>query len=229
MTARKREHFGIVFVMVAGTLFGGVVCGGGLSYKVDEAALDNVPSGDRQAVFDARRDVEIAQGDRRTADSQLDSLERDREIADKEKQQAQLEIEKTASDVEAAVQSHDENRHSAARHAKDVADLGMKAAEAKLDWLAEKKTWLKATRTAAEAHIAAAEAKVELEKAKVAKQKGIKPSDDFDVSKFESQWKDKSSDWESAKKDAESEQKSTKKMEDKWQDLVKQHDKSKGG
>jgi hypothetical protein len=220
---------------ILGVAFGALVCGGaagcstGMSYKVDDAALDQVPSGERQAVFDARRDVEVAQGERRTADSQLDSLERDRDIADKEKQQAQLEIEKTNAELEAAVQARDENRHASANHNKEVSELGMKAADAKLDWLAQKKSWLKDARTAAERHIAAAEAKVELEKAKVAKQKGIKPSDDFDVGRFESQWKDKSSDWDSARKDAESDEKSTKKMEEKWHDLVSQHAKSQNG
>jgi hypothetical protein len=220
---------GVALLVAAGTLFGGVFCGGGLSYKVDDAALDAVPSGERQAVFDARRDVEIAQGEKRTAANLLDSLERDRDIAEKEKQQAQLEVEKTNAELEAAVQAKDENRHAAANHGKEVAALGLKAAEAKLDWLSQKKTWLKQTRTTAEAHLAAAEARVEFEKAKVAKQKGLKPSDDFDVGKFESQWKDKNSDWESAKKDSESEERSTKNSQEKWQDLVSQHSKSKGG
>ena len=220
---------GIAFLVAAGTLFGGAFCGGGLSYKVDDATLDAVPSSERQGVFDARRDVEIAQGEKRTAVNLLDSLERDRDIADKERQQAQLEVEKTSAELEAAVQAKDENRHAAANHGKEVAALGLKAADAKLDWLAQKKTWLKETQTAAEKHIAAAEARVEFEKAKVAKQKGLKPSDDFDLGKFESQSKDKTSDWESAKKDAESEEKSAKSQQEKWQDLVSQHSKSQGG
>jgi hypothetical protein len=229
-TGRRLDagHAGVLFFVATGVLCAGPFCGGGMSYRVDDSALDAVPSGERQAVFDARRDVEIAQGEKRTADSLLDSLERDRDIADKEKQQAQLEVEKANAELEAAIQARDENRHAAANHGKDVAALGVKAADAKLDFLSQKKTWLKATRTAAERHIAAADAKVELEKAKVAKQKGLKPSDDFDVGKFESQWKDKSSDWESAKKDVESEDKSTKKSQENWQDLVSQHSKAQG-
>lgn len=219
---------GIIFFVAAGTLFSGVFCGGGLSYKVDDATLDAVPSSERQAVFDARRDVEIAQGEKRTAASLLDSLERDRDFADKEKQQAQLEVEKANAEQESAVLAKDENRHAAANHGKEVASLGLKAAEAKLDWLAQKKTWLKETQTAAEAHVAAAEARVELEKAKVAKQKGLKPSDDFDLGKFESQAKDRASGWESAKKDAASEEKSAKSRQETWQDLVSQHSKSRG-
>jgi hypothetical protein len=229
MTGSRREQLGLIFVMAAGTLFGGVVCGGGLSYKVDDAAMDNVPSQERQGVFDARRDVEIAQGEQRTALSQLDAIDRDRDIADKERQQAQLEVEKANAEAEAAVQAKDGNRHEAAMHGKDVADLGLKMAEAKLDWIVQKKTWYKANRSAADTHLAAAEAKVELEKARVAKNKGIKTTDDVDVGKFESQWKDRNSDWQSAKKDADSEQKSAQKLEATWKDLVSQHGKAQGG
>jgi chromosome segregation ATPase len=225
----NRGKVGMLSLVIAATMVGGLTCGGGLSYKVDDSAMDAVPSADRQAVFDARRDVEIAQGERRTADNQLADLERERNIADKEKQQAQLEIEKATAEQEAAVAARDENRHAAANHGKDAADLGMKACDAKMEWLSQKKDWLKQTRAAADAHVAAAEARVEFEKAKVAKQKGIKPSDDFDVDKFESQWKSKNSDWESARKDAESEQKSAKKLEGKWHDVESQHAKSKGG
>jgi hypothetical protein len=123
----------------------------------------------------------------------------------------------------------DGNRHEAATHGKDVADLGMRMAEAKLDWVVQKKAWYKANRNAADAHLAAAEAKVELEKARVAKNKGIKTTDDVDVGKFESQWKDRNSDWKSSQKDAESEQKSAQKLEATWKDLVSQHAKSQGG
>ena len=224
-----KEHRSLVVAVAAGTLFSGLACGGGLSYKVDDSAMDNVPSGERMAVFDARRDVEIAQGDRRTAESQLELQDRERDIADKERQQAQLEVEKAAAELDASIQAHDENRHEAAMHGKDVADLGLKAAEAKLDWVTQKKTWYKASRSAADAHVAAAEAKVELEKARVAKQKGIKTNDEIDVGKFESQSKGRSSDWNSAKKDADSEQKSAQKLEEKWKDLVSQHAKAQGG
>jgi hypothetical protein len=102
-------------------------------------------------------------------------------------------------------------------------------AEAKLDWVVQKKAWYKANRNAADAHLAAAEAKVELEKARVAKNKGIKTNDQVDVDKFESQWKDRNSDWQSAKKDTESEQKSAQKLEATWKDLTGQHSKAQGG
>lgn len=225
----NRGQLRLVVAMAAAALCSGAACSSGLSYKVDDSAMDTVPASERMAVFDARKDLEIAQGERRTAETQLAGLDHDRDIADKEKQQAQLEVEKAAAEFEASVQAHDQNRNEAAAHAKDVAELGLKAADAKLDWIVQKKAWYKANRSAAEAHVAAAEAKVELEKARVAKSKGIKTADEVDVGKFESQSKDRASDWQSAKKDADSEQKSAQKLEEKWKDLVSQHSKSQGG
>jgi hypothetical protein len=69
---------------------------------------------------------------------------------------------------------------------------------------------------------------VEWEKAKVAQQKGIKPGSDFEVGNYESQWKDRNSDWESAKKDVESLDKKTKDREQSWKEAQAQQAKLKG-
>src|SRR4029077_5172187 len=216
----------VLGVVVAGGAVAG--CGGGLKYRVDDAALDNGPTGERQSVFSAQNEIEVAKSERRNADSQLDALDRDKDVAKAERKQADLEVEKAGTEEESAIASHDENRHNAARHGKEVAGIGVKAAEAKLDWLDKKQDWLKAARDAADAPQKAAEAKVELEKAKVAKKKGIKPGADFSVDDFESQWKDKNGDWESAKKDADSQEKKTKEREQKWKDVSSEQAKMKG-
>src|SRR5580692_1112971 len=90
-------------------------CGGGLKYRVDDGALDAVPAGERQGVFTAQNDLEVAKSEQRTADSQLESLDRDKDIAKTEKQQASLEVEKATAEQEGAVQSRDENRANAAK------------------------------------------------------------------------------------------------------------------
>jgi chromosome segregation ATPase len=200
-----------------------VSCGGGLKYRIDDGALDAVPAGDRQGVFDAQKDLEIAKSEQRTADKQLDGFDRDLDVAKAERKQADLEVEKATAEQESATQSRDENRGNAARHNKDAADFGVKVADAKLSWLDDKHDWLKVASKAAEAHILAAQAKVEFEKAKVAQQKNIKPDGDFSVGNYEDQWKDKNSDWESAKKKAASEESDAKDSEKKWQDLQAQH------
>jgi hypothetical protein len=139
-----------------------------------------------------------------------------------------LEIEKANAAQESAIQQRNENLSAAAHHNRDAADLGVKVAEQKLEWLDDKKDWLKAARDAAEAHVAAAQAKVEFEKAKLAQQKGIKPDGDFSVGNYEDQWKDRDGDWQSAKKKASSAEKDAKSSEKKWQDLAAQHQKMKG-
>jgi chromosome segregation ATPase len=220
-----RQGFLFLSAVMAADLAG---CGGGLKYKVDDAALDSVPTGERQSVFSAQNEIEVAKSERRQADSQLEALERDQDVAKAEKKQAELEIEKANTEDESAVASHDENRHNAALHGKQVAAMGVKVVEAKLDWLDQKQDWLKAMRDAADAHQKAAEAKVELEKARVAKQKGIKPGPDFSVDDYESQWKSKDGDWQSAKKDSESQEKRTKEREQKWKDLADEQGKLRG-
>jgi len=40
---RSSDRVAMLVLVAAGTVFGGVFCGGGLSYKVDDAALDAVP------------------------------------------------------------------------------------------------------------------------------------------------------------------------------------------
>jgi hypothetical protein len=207
--------------------FFGAGCGGGLKYRVDDSAMDAIPAGERQAVFAAQNELEIAKSEARTAATQLDAVDRDTGIAKTEKQQAELEIEKSTAEQEGANQSRDENRAAAAKHAKDAAELGVKAAEAKLSWLDEKKDWLKAAKAAADAHVGAAQAKVELEKAKVAQQKGIKPDSDFSVGNYQDQYNDQNDDWQSAKKKAASEEKDAKEAEKKWQDLTAQVQKMK--
>jgi hypothetical protein len=205
----------------------GAGCGGGLKYRVDDSAMDAIPAGERQTVFAAQNEVEIAKSETRTATTQLESVDRDTGIAKTEKQQAELEVEKAIAEEEGAVASRDENRAAASKHAKNAADLGVKAADAKLSWLEQKKEWLEATRDAATAHATAAQAKVELEKAKVAQQKGIKPDGDFAVSNYQDQYNDQNDDWQSAKKKAASEEKDAKEAEKKWQDLTAQVQKMK--
>jgi hypothetical protein len=203
-------------------------CGGGLKYKVDDSAIDSVSSGEKQDVFAAQNDLEVARSEQRTVKTQLDELDRERSVAKNEKEQASLEVEKAGTEQESANASHDENRANAAHHTKEIADLGVKVSAAKMEWLDEKEDWLKASAKAADAHEAAAQAKVELAKAKLAQQKGIKPSGDFSVANFEDQWKDKNDDWQSAKKKADSEQKSTQEREAKWKEISTQQAKMKG-
>src|SRR5262252_5141052 len=131
-----KNPFWLGVLMSAGVA--AVGCSSGLKYKVDDAALDSVSAGEKQGVFSAKNDIEVANSEARTAQSQLEALDRDRDVAKNEKKQADLEVEKAATEEESAVAARDENRHNAAKHGKEVANFGVKVAEAKLDWLEQK-------------------------------------------------------------------------------------------
>lgn len=214
--------------VMAGAPMAGSGCGGGLKYTVDDAAMDTVPADERQGVSAARKEAEVAENERRKAETQLEALDRDTDVAKKEREQAELEIEKSVAEQEGAKVSRDENQANSAAHHKDMADMGLKVAEAKLDWLSQKKDWLKQARVAAESHVEAAKARVEYEKAKVAEQRGIKLSTDFSPSDYEDQWHSRKSDWDSERKDAESEEKDAKKKEDQWRELADKYQKLRG-
>src|SRR5262244_1384822 len=112
----------ILLVMLLGAVGG---CGGGgLKYKVDDSALDAVAAGERQNVFGAQNEVEVARSEQRNADKQLELFEHDRDIAKKEKDQAALEVEKANAEQQAAVAARDENRSNAAQHSRETADVG---------------------------------------------------------------------------------------------------------
>jgi chromosome segregation ATPase len=215
-------------VLLAAVAVAGFGCGGGLKYRIEDSAMDNVPAGDRQALSAARQDYEKAQGEKKLLERQRDPLDHDHDLAEKERQQLQLDIDRAIAEQETAVKTRDETRSNAAERAKEVADVAMKTAEAKLDWLGQKSDWLKVALRAADARIDAAAAKVELEKARVAKQKGIKTREDQSVGSFESQWEDKTTDFQSARDQAAEEDKKAKDLEQKWQNLRTQHDKLKG-
>jgi hypothetical protein len=95
-------------------------CSSGLKYKVDDSALDSVGSGEKQGIFVAKNDVEIARSEVRNADSKLEAVDRDRDVAKNEKKQAELEIEKAATEEVSAVAARVEIRHNAAKHGKEV-------------------------------------------------------------------------------------------------------------
>jgi hypothetical protein len=203
-------------------------CGGGLKYTVDDRALDPVPINERASVASAHQDEQNAAAEQRAAEALLAGLARDTDQARKEKEQAQLETEKAVAEQEGAKVAHDENQANAAAHNKDVADLGVKVAEAHLDWLDGKRDWCKQSRRTADAHLMAAQAKVELEKARVAQRKGIQPSPGFQLSDYEAQWRDQDAKWQSEKKDAAADEKHAKKREDAWKDLSAQLRKLRG-
>jgi hypothetical protein len=55
-------------ILLAAVAAGGLGCGGGLKYRVEDSAMDTVPAGERQALSAARQDYEKAQGEKKLHD-----------------------------------------------------------------------------------------------------------------------------------------------------------------
>lgn len=150
------------------------------------------------------------------------------DIAENEKKTAKLQLDTAKLTQKSAEQSGDLNRKNQAAHDIRVAELGVKAAEAKVDWLEKKRKWVKAQKEAAENHWAAADSRCELEKAKLAQQKGIKPSDDFNVVNFETDNMKKQQDYSEARMDADKMQADVDRLERDYQAQLAAYTQAKG-
>ena len=128
---------------------------------------------------------QCAKTEQQKAEADLKNIDNELDVAENEYKTAKLQLDTAKLNQKTAEQSGDVNRKNQAQRDVHVAELGVKAADAKVDWLNKKRKWIKAQRDAADDHVAAADARVELEKAKLAQQKGIKPSEDFNVMNFE--------------------------------------------
>ena len=73
-----------VFPLVLLSVIGVAGCGGGLKYKVDDSAIDSISAGDKQDIFAAQNDLEVARSEQRTVKTQVDELDRERSVAKNE-------------------------------------------------------------------------------------------------------------------------------------------------
>ncbi|HET6282648.1 MAG TPA: hypothetical protein VFH73_16910 [Polyangia bacterium] len=85
-------------VLLAAVSTASLGCGGGLKYRVEDSAMDNVPAGERTALAAARQDFERAQGEKKLLEHQRDPLDHDRDLAEKERQQIQLDVDRAIAE-----------------------------------------------------------------------------------------------------------------------------------
>src|SRR5262249_10581583 len=150
-----------------------------------DQSLAAVSMEDKKGIFAAQNELTQARAEQQKAEADVNSVDTESDVADNELKTAKLQLDTAKLNQKAAEQAADVNKKNQAGHDLHIAEMAVKAAEAKDDFLGKKKKWLKRTRDAAEAHVAAADARAELEKAKVAQAKGIRPSEKFDVMNFE--------------------------------------------
>jgi hypothetical protein len=209
-------------------LVGAIGCGGGgAKYHVDDKSLAEASVQEKQGVLAAEQEKQLAKTEQEKADADLRIVERDVDIAENDKKTAKLQLDSAKLTAKSAEAAGDMNRKNQAAHDIRVAELGVKAAEAKVDWLEKKRKWVKAQRDAAEDHWAAADSRYELEKAKLAQQKGIKPSDDFNVANFETDNLKKQQSYSESRMDADKMQADVDRLERDYQAQLAAYEQSK--
>jgi hypothetical protein len=193
-------------------------CSSGPKYKISDDTLAQVPLAEKQGVMASQNEQVQAKEELRKARADLNAVDHEEDIANNDYKTAKLSLDTAELNKKSAEQSGDVNRKNTASRDIHVAELGVKAADARRDWLSKKHKWLKRILDAAEDHMAAADAKYELEKAKVASSKGIKPSDDFNVMNFETESLEKSKRYSESRMDADKHKADVDDLERKYND-----------
>jgi len=177
--------------------------GGGAKYHVDDASLASLSMQEKQGIFAAQNEKNQAQAELDSFKANLRNVEHDIDVADNEYKTAKLQLDTAKLNLKSAEQNADVNRKTSAQRDVQVAELGVKAGDAKIDWLKKKRKWINASVDMSERHVAAADSRAELEKAKLAQSKGIKPDEKFDPMLFEQDYQEKARKFNESKLDAD--------------------------
>lgn len=204
-------------------------CGSGPKYRIDDSTLAQIPLAEKQGMLGAQNEQNIAKEELRAAKADLDNNERELDVGSNEYKQAKLALDSAELNKKSAEASGDMNKKNTAARDLHTADMGVKAGDAKVNYLEKKRKWIKAMVEAAEEHVAAADSKYELEKARLASQKGIKPSDDFSIVNFETESLDKQRRYSEARLDADKRKPDVDDLERRWRSVDEQWQQAKRG
>ncbi len=160
-------------------------CSSGAKYKVDDASLASVPVEEKQGVLSANNDLAVARENKIKADADYRAASNDLAVAENDRKTANVTLDTARIKQKGAEQIADFNAKAAAGQEVEVGKLAVKAADAKVEFLAKRKKWFDRAVDAADAHVRCADTKKELEKARLAQAKGIRPTEKFDISQFE--------------------------------------------
>ena len=153
-------------------------------YMVDDVTIASVPMTQKQSVYSAEQDLSVARAEQQKAAADLDTTKKEVEVASNEYKQAKLEVDKTKMETDLATASKDPARQTASTQSTRTADLGSRAAKAKLDVVEAKRKWQDALADLADSKVRMQLARKEMEKAKIAQANNIKPTKDFNVADF---------------------------------------------
>ncbi len=203
--------------LLLGALFAVGCGGGGAKYHVSDNSLATATVQEKQGVLAAQQEKDVAQTEKQKAEADLKNIDNELSVAENDYKAAKLQLDTAKLQQKTAETSGDVNRKNQSMHDVRVAELGVKAADVKVDWLNKKRKWIKAQRDAADDHYAAADSRCELEKAKLAQQKGIKPSDDFNIVNFETDNMKKQQSYSESRMDADKMQADVDRLERDYQ------------
>jgi hypothetical protein len=164
-------------------------CGGaGLKYTVDDSILRGASLEERQAVLLAQDEMLQARAEASEATQELAGAEALRASARKEVEKARASEQAAQAAQRAAEQASDIEAQNRCNRQCELSAAAVRTAQAKSELVEARLRAAPARKAAATARGQAAQARYELEKARLAQKKNLKPSDDFDVARFDSQW-----------------------------------------
>ena len=213
-----------IMVFASGLMLVGSGCGGHTAkYKFDDVALASVPMTEKQPIFAAEQEVSVAKAKRQAAEADVRSTEHEIDLAKLEREQAKLTTQTAKLEADAAEKSHDMNRQAPASDKKRLADLGERAATAKVDMLDQKRKWQNELVEVADAQIDAALSHVEFEKAKLAAAKNIRPTKDFNPDQFTADFEKRKREVDEEQKEADEKKEKLERLTQSWKDLDTQY------
>src|SRR5438270_7684090 len=127
-----------------------VGCSSGPKYRVDDMTLAKIPLAEKQEMMAAQTEQNQAKEELRKANADFQDTDRELDIANNDYKSAKLSLDTAEVKGKAAAQSGDLNRKDIAERDVHVAELAVKAADAKVDWLTRRRSFHKRERQAAE-------------------------------------------------------------------------------
>src|SRR3954471_13209209 len=122
--------------------------GGGAKYHVDDNSLATASVQEKQGILAAQQEKEVAKTEEQKAEADLKNIDNELSVAENDYKTAKLQLDTAKLQAKTAEQSGDFNRKNQAVHDVRVAELGVKSADTKVDWLNKKRKWFKAQRDA---------------------------------------------------------------------------------
>jgi hypothetical protein len=209
-------------------------CGGGgpsrpgpLSALIDEVHIARVPPDQRPAVSQSQNDYQLARSEQLSADTELKETDTAVKLAQGEVDQAAIAEKNAKLKQKDADSSADLNRKNTAAGEVRTAQLGRRAADAKLSYVKAKRAYVWRWFLFTEHDTYAKQAKWELEKAKIAKSNSIQPAG-FSYDKFESQYKSRSEAAQRARSAAEKEKGKMNEKHSAWKTAEQEYNNARG-